>query len=100
MVNNLEVLVLVGLSFYNDHNDILKETVNLDANTAKMMAIGAVFAGKKFPKVIEYRDYKYNKDGNWISRYVYYDGVCVEKQDRQFLTDQEYKAYEHTILQR
>ena len=84
--------------FYNDHNDILKETVNMDANTAKMMAIGAVFAGKKFPKVIEYRDYKYNKDGNWISRYVYYDGVCVEKQDRQFLTDQEYKAYEHTIF--
>ena len=31
-------------------------------------------------------------------RYVYYDGVCVEKQDRQFLTDQEYKAYEHTIF--
>lgn len=28
----------------------------MDANTAKMMAIGAVFAGKKFPKVIEYRD--------------------------------------------
>ena len=27
-----------------------------------------------------------------------YDGVCVEKQDRQFLTDQEYKAYEHTIF--
>ena len=42
--------------FYNDHNDILKETVNMDANTAKMMAIGAVFAGKKFPEVIEYRD--------------------------------------------
>ena len=31
-------------------------------------------------------------------RYVTTMVVCVEKQDRQFLTDQEYKAYEHTIF--
>ena len=83
---------------YNEHNDILKENINMDNNATKLMAITSVFAGKKFPKVIEYRDYKYNKAGNWISRFVYYDGVCVEKQDRQFLTDQEYKVYERTII--
>ncbi len=83
---------------YNEHNDRITQTLSINGSASKQMGMIGILTGKTMPTNIEYKGYEYDTNGNWISRYAYHDGVCAQKEERRFMTEQEFLSYERTAI--
>lgn len=96
---------------YNEHNDVVSQTYSYEISNREAkhsleeeMNYLESFFGINInvftPEKVEYRDYVYDSRGNWITRYMYSNGKCIKKEERQFVTEEEYLAAEKAEAKR